>query len=297
MVLVIIGAVTLVIGVFFADDDLTLVYVSIVSCLLAGVFLVVGIIRGRPSKAAPASPAPQPVGAPAGPSPGPAETPAWSSREPSAPAGQAGPAASRSGPAVAPVARRSAPPPTPAEDAAAEVSGEDRTAEMPGAGAPVVASAKDEPEQEPVAEPAAPPSKRLSLKKGLTKKSVARKAVAKKAAAKKAAAPAPEPAAPPAEEAPAVAEQPEAVVVPAEKATKKAAGKKATKKATARRDAPESFQAALTGVTGLGPARATTLHERFGSISALRGSSVEEIAATPGVSRTIAERILNQLGA
>jgi ABC-type transport system involved in multi-copper enzyme maturation permease subunit len=50
MLLVIVGAVTLVSGVFFAgDDNLTLVYVSIASCLLAAVFLVIGVIRGRPS--------------------------------------------------------------------------------------------------------------------------------------------------------------------------------------------------------------------------------------------------------
>jgi DNA uptake protein ComE-like DNA-binding protein len=49
MLLVIVGAVTLVIGAFLRDD-LTLVYVSIASCLLAGLFLVIGIVRSRPSR-------------------------------------------------------------------------------------------------------------------------------------------------------------------------------------------------------------------------------------------------------
>jgi hypothetical protein len=49
MLLVIVGAVTLVIGAFLRDD-LFLVYVSIASCLAAGLFLVIGIIRSRPSR-------------------------------------------------------------------------------------------------------------------------------------------------------------------------------------------------------------------------------------------------------
>jgi hypothetical protein len=48
MLLVIVGAVTLVIGIF--TDELNLVYISIGSCLLAGLFLIVGIVRGRPSR-------------------------------------------------------------------------------------------------------------------------------------------------------------------------------------------------------------------------------------------------------
>jgi ribonuclease E len=51
MLLVIIGAVTLVIGVFFGDEsNLALVYVSIGACLLAGLFLIAGILRNRPSR-------------------------------------------------------------------------------------------------------------------------------------------------------------------------------------------------------------------------------------------------------
>ncbi|HWB70589.1 MAG TPA: hypothetical protein VG452_00075, partial [Egibacteraceae bacterium] len=54
MVLVIVAAVTLVIGVFFSagSNDLSLIYVSIGSCLLAGLFLILGVLRQRPRRKA-----------------------------------------------------------------------------------------------------------------------------------------------------------------------------------------------------------------------------------------------------
>lgn len=48
---------------------------------------------------------------------------------------------------------------------------------------------------------------------------------------------------------------------------------------------------ALEGVRGVGPARRRRIAEHFGSSDRLRDASVDELAAVPGVSRALAERI------
>jgi hypothetical protein len=52
VVLVIVGAVTLALGIFNVggENSLTFVYISIASCLAAAVFLGIGVLRGRPKR-------------------------------------------------------------------------------------------------------------------------------------------------------------------------------------------------------------------------------------------------------
>jgi excinuclease ABC subunit C len=52
----------------------------------------------------------------------------------------------------------------------------------------------------------------------------------------------------------------------------------------------------LLTVPGVGPARRRALLERFGSLAGVRLASVDEIAAVPGFSKVLAERILQHLG-
>jgi excinuclease ABC subunit C len=51
----------------------------------------------------------------------------------------------------------------------------------------------------------------------------------------------------------------------------------------------------LLNIAGVGPAKRTRLLERFGSLAGVRSASVAEIAAVPGFSTTLAERILGEL--
>ncbi|HHX85114.1 MAG TPA: excinuclease ABC subunit C, partial [Actinomycetales bacterium] len=53
----------------------------------------------------------------------------------------------------------------------------------------------------------------------------------------------------------------------------------------------------LDGVAGLGPARRAALLERFGTVSALRAASVEELCGVPGIGPGTAEAIRTALGA
>ncbi|MCX2726441.1 excinuclease ABC subunit UvrC [Thermomicrobium sp. 4228-Ro] len=52
----------------------------------------------------------------------------------------------------------------------------------------------------------------------------------------------------------------------------------------------------LDDIPGVGPRRRRELLRRFGSVEGIRQASVEEIAAVPGISRTLAERIKMELG-
>jgi len=52
----------------------------------------------------------------------------------------------------------------------------------------------------------------------------------------------------------------------------------------------------LLTIPGVGPGRRRQLLERFGSVAGVRTATREEIAALPGFSRTLAERILDRLG-
>lgn len=63
-----------------------------------------------------------------------------------------------------------------------------------------------------------------------------------------------------------------------------------------RASGAEAIQAAaLKNIPGLGKNKAAMLLERFGSISAIKSATVEQIAEVPGIGREMAERILNAL--
>jgi excinuclease ABC subunit C len=51
----------------------------------------------------------------------------------------------------------------------------------------------------------------------------------------------------------------------------------------------------LLTVPGVGPARRRALLERFGSLAGVRLASVDEVAAVPGFSSRLAERVLHHL--
>ncbi|MDH4350368.1 MAG: helix-hairpin-helix domain-containing protein, partial [Gemmatimonadota bacterium] len=52
----------------------------------------------------------------------------------------------------------------------------------------------------------------------------------------------------------------------------------------------------LLNIPGVGPARRRALLSHLGSLAGVRLASADEIAALPGFSKTLAERILQQLG-
>jgi excinuclease ABC subunit C len=51
------------------------------------------------------------------------------------------------------------------------------------------------------------------------------------------------------------------------------------------------MRSALDAVPGVGPKRKKALLRKFGSVKAIREAGVEEIAATPGFTRSLAERV------
>ncbi len=57
-----------------------------------------------------------------------------------------------------------------------------------------------------------------------------------------------------------------------------------------------ALRSALDEIPGIGPRRRRELLRRFGSVEGIRQASVEEIAAVPGISRALAERIKAELG-
>ena len=54
-------------------------------------------------------------------------------------------------------------------------------------------------------------------------------------------------------------------------------------------------QSQLDGIEGLGPARRRALLQHFGGITQVRAASIDGLAAVPGISRRLAERIHAQL--
>jgi excinuclease ABC subunit C len=52
------------------------------------------------------------------------------------------------------------------------------------------------------------------------------------------------------------------------------------------------MRSALDAVPGIGPKRKKALLRKFGSVKAIREAGVEEIAATPGFTRSLAEKVL-----
>lgn len=57
-----------------------------------------------------------------------------------------------------------------------------------------------------------------------------------------------------------------------------------------------ALRSALDDIPGIGPRRRRELLRRFGSVEGIRRASVDEIAAVPGISRALAERIKIELG-
>ena len=51
----------------------------------------------------------------------------------------------------------------------------------------------------------------------------------------------------------------------------------------------------LDGIPGIGPKRRSALLRRFGSIDAIRSASIDELAGTPGMTRTAAEQVKGSL--
>jgi excinuclease ABC subunit C len=56
-----------------------------------------------------------------------------------------------------------------------------------------------------------------------------------------------------------------------------------------------ALRSELDDVAGIGPGRKKALLKRFGSVRRIREASVEEVAATPGISRDLAERLKSHL--
>lgn len=296
MVLVIVGAVTLVIGVFAGDDNLTLVYASIAACVLAGIFLIVGIVRQRPSK--------KPVLS----SGGQGSEASWSGASAWSGAGESAPSGSSPQTSTAVLEREESAEPAgsrvqvvTAEEAAADAEG-GQTGRTGAARAAARAGsaewASDEDETEIVVVPkrtsgaarstaasgqTAPVVRKVSAGTATAKKAAAKKTTARKSTAKKAAG-------------------------RATSAQKSTAKKSTAKKSTAKKAAPSrkaaaprtpakkaagggDFDTLLADVPGIGPAKRRQIAEHFGTVRKLRSASVEQLTEVDGVSETLAERI------
>jgi excinuclease ABC subunit C len=55
------------------------------------------------------------------------------------------------------------------------------------------------------------------------------------------------------------------------------------------------MQSALDAIPGVGPKRKRALLRKFGSVKGIREASADEIAATPGFTRALAEKVLSGL--
>ncbi len=62
-----------------------------------------------------------------------------------------------------------------------------------------------------------------------------------------------------------------------------------------KRRAARTLTSELLSVPGIGPSRRTALLARFGSLAGVGSASLDELAAVPGISRALAERILAHL--
>lgn len=100
--------------------------------------------------------------------------------------------------------------------------------------------------------------------------------------------PPPEPASAPADE------DDDVVVVPKPSARTDDAGGTAAAPASADDDAAQIEQV-LTPIAGVGPAKRTALREHFGTYRKLRAATPEQLAEVPGISKTLAQRIHENL--
>jgi hypothetical protein len=270
LVLVIVAAVTLVLGVF--QDGLTLIYVSIGTCLAAMVLLGVGVLMRRREDAQPAS----------------------SGYGPAAGARPQQPAAGSGGdeevrireatddtevrPARKAVVKKVSATPT--------VPERETTAEQPGVGRPAAGAAAAgaaaagfaRPRRDEDAEGDDTPAAGVAgERRAPVKKAVVKKAV-KKAAVKK------------------VAAGTSATTAATKKGVAKKSAKKATAKRTAAKKAPAG-SASLPDVKGLGPAKKKALLDAFGSVDNIRSADVSELAAVKGVGAGLAAELKRQLEA
>ncbi len=62
-----------------------------------------------------------------------------------------------------------------------------------------------------------------------------------------------------------------------------------------QRRAARTVTSELMNIPGIGPARRRLLLERFGSLAGVRLASIDELATLPGISQTLAERILHHV--
>ena len=62
-----------------------------------------------------------------------------------------------------------------------------------------------------------------------------------------------------------------------------------------KRRAQRTITSELLNISGVGPTKRRQLLERFGSLAGVKSASVAELAAVPGVSTRLAERILDHL--
>jgi excinuclease ABC subunit C len=51
------------------------------------------------------------------------------------------------------------------------------------------------------------------------------------------------------------------------------------------------IQSALDAIPGIGPKRKRALLHKFGSVARIRQASLDDIAATPGFTRALAEKV------
>ncbi|MDP9022101.1 MAG: helix-hairpin-helix domain-containing protein [Actinomycetota bacterium] len=258
--LVVVAAVTLAIGII--QNVLQLVWASIASCLLAIIFLGIGVLQRRVGRAG-APPQEQGYGPGASPQ---VDGGGWQQREPS-------PAEVSAAPGVAgarPGQRR-----WPGPEAAAAEGRQEPSAEAPTGETevdrPVSAWAASvteptAPSEEDV--PPRPPPRRPA------RKAAAKKAATRGAAAKKTATP--------------------ARAKKAAKKTARAPAKKAAKKAAGGTTGPAAMRE-LNAVRGLGPAKARALLDRFGSLEAIRDARVDDLVDVRGVGETTAREIHRQL--
>jgi excinuclease ABC subunit C len=63
-----------------------------------------------------------------------------------------------------------------------------------------------------------------------------------------------------------------------------------------RRRGARIAASALDDVPGIGPTRRRRLLQRFGSVLAIRGAPLDEIAAVPGIGREVALAVWTHLG-
>jgi excinuclease ABC subunit C len=57
----------------------------------------------------------------------------------------------------------------------------------------------------------------------------------------------------------------------------------------------ESMKSALDSISGIGPKRKKALLRKFGSVKVIREADVDDIAAVPGMTRSLAERLKENL--